>query len=79
MAVSRHDATLFTCGNSYTTSVDATRRRPRYQALNVLREFGPLAPTRFATTVTPSLSTDPSGEEPADDLPLSQDVPRSSR
>ncbi|WP_171063993.1 hypothetical protein [Actinomadura soli] len=24
MAVSRHDATLFTCGNSYTTSVDAT-------------------------------------------------------
>ncbi|WP_030169957.1 hypothetical protein [Spirillospora albida] len=51
------------------------RRRPRYQALNVLREFGPLAPTRFATTITPRLPTDPSGEEPADDLPLSQNVP----
>ncbi|MFI0412278.1 hypothetical protein, partial [Actinomadura sp. 3N508] len=25
VAVSRHDATLFTCGNSYTTSVDATK------------------------------------------------------
>lgn len=25
VAVSRHDATLFTCGNSYTTSMDATR------------------------------------------------------